>query len=238
MPPDTALIPYLRCMKRETLIDIIGFENRYAISNKGRIFSKKRNKFLSDGRNRKTNQYVTASLFKEDGIKIKVRIHNLVATHFIPNPKNKSEVNHKDFDKRNNCVSNLEWVTRKENQNHAYNAGRMVCPRNKQLSDSSILDIAKSKLPIKEIASKHGVNEVHVRNIKNGHRNSSVTGISPKEKNVVSKMSRDLVLAIFNENGTYREVAEKYNVPIWRVCSVKNGHKYAMITMGVKNKFQ
>jgi hypothetical protein len=50
-------------------------------------------------------------------------IHILVAENFIPNIENKSEVNHKDGNKKNNSIDNLEWVTRKENMEHAFENG-------------------------------------------------------------------------------------------------------------------
>lgn len=69
--------------------------------------------------NNKRNGYVYVWL-NENGKGYNKRIHRLVAETFIPNPKNKPQVNHKDGNKQNNHYSNLEWCTNRENVIHAY----------------------------------------------------------------------------------------------------------------------
>ena len=94
----------------------------YLIYEDGRIFSKQSNKFLKITYD-KNVKYNRISLINDFGEKKKFLVHRLVAEAFIPNPENKPEVNHIDGDKTNNHVSNLEWVTRSENMQHAFKTG-------------------------------------------------------------------------------------------------------------------
>jgi len=93
--------------------DIQEFPN-YSVSNAGNVKNNKTNKLL------KLNVkggYHHVSLTSENGKKL-FKVHRLVASAFIPNPENKSDVNHEDKNKLNNNVSNLTWMTRKENNQH------------------------------------------------------------------------------------------------------------------------
>lgn len=65
--------------------------------------------------------------------------HRLIAEAFIPNPDGKPQVNHKDGNKRNNSVANLEWATQSENTQHAYDSGLIRRGRNKTTCDAAAL---------------------------------------------------------------------------------------------------
>ena len=68
--------------------------------------------------------YCVMDLYNKGGM-LTVKIHRLVAQAFVPNPKRKPQVNHKDFVRSNNTATNLKWATSKENINHSASAGRM-----------------------------------------------------------------------------------------------------------------
>lgn len=104
---------------------IEGYENLYEISNLGRI---KNNKGYIMKQKPSKDGYVRILLFKDGHYKGKY-VHILVAKAFIPNPENKSEVNHIDANKSNNKADNLEWVTRTENHYHAVKMNlKPICP--------------------------------------------------------------------------------------------------------------
>lgn len=100
--------------------DIEGFKGLYQVSNLGRVKSLKKGIILSICDN--GNGYKVVNL-KVNRIQHMKTVHRLVATAFIPNPENKKEINHKNGDKSNNSVENLEWCTRSENGKHAYRTG-------------------------------------------------------------------------------------------------------------------
>jgi hypothetical protein len=93
--------------------DIPGYEGRYQASNLGRIRSQARG-VLKPFKNK--NGYLIATLYNQG--KVRTGVHRLVALTFIPNPEDKPQINHKDGNKENNNLNNLEWVTCSENNLH------------------------------------------------------------------------------------------------------------------------
>ena len=102
--------------------EIEGYEGLYEISNYGNIKSYHKNKCTILGHYNTKKGYYRISLTK-NRIRKPFLIHVLVAKAFIPNPENKSQVNHIDANKTNNHVINLEWNTQSENQKHARRLG-------------------------------------------------------------------------------------------------------------------
>jgi hypothetical protein len=90
--------------------------NNYSVSSLGRIYSHIGQKLISI-KPHKTFGYVVVPLGRKINRQA-FRIHRLVAEAFVPNPFNKKEVNHKNKDKADNRIENLEWMNASENQNH------------------------------------------------------------------------------------------------------------------------
>lgn len=91
----------------------------YLIFDDGRVYSLYRNRFLKPRQTEDGYLQVRMTVNSKSRL---FRIHRLVAEMFIPNPNNLETVNHKDEDKTNNCVNNLEWMSKIDNLN--YGTGR------------------------------------------------------------------------------------------------------------------
>lgn len=111
--------------------EIKGWENKYLIYSDGRVYSLIRGKFLKPRMSMDGYERVCLC---NNGKRYEYRIHRLVAENFIDNPDNFPQVNHKDFNRRNNCLENLEWCTNYDNMQYSLNAGRLKC---KQQRDSN-----------------------------------------------------------------------------------------------------
>lgn len=99
----------------------IPFANgEYLVSNNGKVKTAKTGRVLAPAID--ARGYERVCLFKVHRDR-RYKVHRLVAITFIPNPDGKEQVNHKDGDKRNNNVENLEWMTNAENMHHSIENG-------------------------------------------------------------------------------------------------------------------
>ena len=111
--------------------EIKGYEGLYQVSNLGNVRSMNflKKKIVQNLKIKEDSNGYLSAMTQVKSIQKRYRVHRLVAMAFIPNPENLTDVNHKDCDKKNNAVSNLEWVSRKRNMNHAWENGRMKITR-------------------------------------------------------------------------------------------------------------
>lgn len=120
-------------LEGEVWRDVVGWEPYYEVSNLGRIKTKERSHECSNGHIRFVYPKLKETYFDEDGYERVclyfanssklLGVHRLVAEAFIPNPDNLPQVNHKDDNKANNRVDNLEWMTNTENIRHSIQIG-------------------------------------------------------------------------------------------------------------------
>lgn len=118
-------------MAEEKIITVRGVD--YIVSSDGRIYSTNNagaswyHKEILQRQNDDGYMQITVG---KDGNRSQYRVHRMVAEAFIPNPDNLPEVNHKDCNRANNCVTNLEWCTHKYNIQHSIDHGNHFSTKN------------------------------------------------------------------------------------------------------------
>jgi len=170
-------------------VDVKGYEGIYVINISGKVKSLTRyvgnrfknskslvkEKFLNISVN---GGYPRVALHKK-GVTVWRRLHRLLAISFIPNPENKPQVNHKDGNKLNYKLSNLEWCTSKENVIHAHVNKLTNVPKGEQhykctLSDDVVKKIRREYIyrlvTEKMLSIKYNVSRSHIHNILSNHR--------------------------------------------------------------------
>lgn len=157
-------------MKDEKWFDIPGY-SRYEINSdlqvRHRVVLKIKKLYIDEDGYFRTNISI-------DGKRVKPGHHRLVALAFIPNPENKPQVNHKDGNKQNNNISNLEWCTMAENKKHAMDKGLVA----HKLEKEDILFIRDKYVDIgvKRLAKMFSVSEGTIYGIVAGRDKPEVGG--------------------------------------------------------------
>lgn len=221
----------------------------YQVSNKGRIRSLPR--YVKD-RNRDRLQLIQGKIIKgtnsghgylkvclcKNGKRKSCFVHRLVAETFIDNSNNYREVNHKDLDKSNNCLENLEWVSSSINKEHfvATDKGREC---RKIGGETRFLNLVKDKEDVIIELYKNGET---IRNISNKMKlnHSTISKILKRNKipiklrNTKGQPFNDYVICQFNESGKllkiYNNWLDIYNFIIENKLSEAS---YDTITSGV-----
>ena len=152
-------------------IDIERIETKYTINKDGTVVNTKNERVIKGSL---TNVgYVRITFFGE-----RISLHRLIATKYLPVIDGKKYINHKNGDKLDNRVENLEWCTMSENVKHAFDTGlknASINPskgednNNSKLTDELVVDILKnSNLTYSEIANKYGVSKSTIKHIFRG----------------------------------------------------------------------
>lgn len=138
----------------------LAFAKNYSVSREGVVYSEKLNKILKPYI--ASSGYASVDLRTDFGKRVAYRVHRLVAFCYLPMKDGCTHVNHKDFNKANNAVENLEWVTTSENQQHARKGGRWQFSRIRTYSTVTYwvaqqirLDFATLGLSIREMANAY-----------------------------------------------------------------------------------
>lgn len=157
-------------MTKEIWLDIKGYEGLYQVSSEGRVKSLKRKRRKNERILKPSNDrgYLYVDLCS-GGKRKRHKVHRLVCQAFCENPENKPEVNHINENASDNRACNLEWCTRKENNNHGTRTERSAKTQSKSIGqythDGELIKIWPSA---RETERKTGFGHGYISQAANG----------------------------------------------------------------------
>lgn len=183
----------------------------YKVSREGFVYNPKGKKLHTTRAN-----YLTTTIGFLDGTTKDFYVHRLVAMLYIPNPENKPEVNHIDGNKHNNHVDNLEWVTRKENMQHA--ADNNLIRRGPQsatadLSAWQVHAICRRLVEghrVKDIVGMFGVSQPVISSIRGKYRYIDIASLYdfPPKSRTLSDDTVHWICSMMQAGKSNREIAK------------------------------
>ncbi|MBQ3434293.1 MAG: HNH endonuclease [Selenomonadaceae bacterium] len=206
--------------------------DKYQVSNFGRVksFNRSNQRILKPAI---VKGYPHVQL-KKDRQHKNFYIHRLVAQAFIPNPEGKSEINHRDGNKLNNFVGNLEWATSSENRQHAFDTGLQKSGEERsdsKLTNDQVHFIRENPdgLTTYALADLFGVNQVTISKIQRGKRYKKAGGsVRQSKAKRVPKEIKTQIRAEYQKGvkgcGLF-SLAKKYGLAqseIWRIVNSSN----------------
>ena len=220
---------------------------RYLVSNYGRVFDCYKNNFVTQV-SKHNNGYRSVYLYKYKDFynteSLNVRVHRLVAYYFLYFENcDLLEVNHINGVKHDNRVSNLEWVTREENVQHALRTGLVPLGERRPdsvISDATAEEICKLILEGKsnlEIAKMYNITTPLVLRIKTGESYTNVSRKYPELKNMLKKSAPNLtedevheICKLLLKGYTMDKIAELVGCTKTQVMNVRSGRNYTNIS--------
>lgn len=195
---------------------------RYAVSSDGKVFDFKYNRILNGHLN---TGYMRVTLMQTNNKQKSYYIHVLVATMFIEDLHLTHYVNHIDGDKLKNDVSNLEWVTHRENMHHAMTTGLL---NRKPLYEEDVIKICELRqegVTSREISSILNISQKTVEGVTNKYNWKDISSrYNFPDKSKRTFLSKDLVRAIcemFVKDYTIKEVSDILSIPYPTIASIR-----------------
>lgn len=157
---------------KEQFKKIKGYSH-YRIYSNGRIYSEFVNRYITPTED--SSHYLQNTLVDDNGNRKTIKTHRLVAIAFLPNPENLPDVNHRDFNRKNNNVTNLEWCTAEYNVQYTakfnIDENKKVYMKFSPLTEEMVLlipTLLNYGFSIKLISRLYRVGHITIRNIVSG----------------------------------------------------------------------